>query len=105
MLSVLKTIDTELEDLKSRTAGVAAQDLKPEVSKRIKYLEQTRRIVNDVGMDAYKQAGETVKRFEKWVKDTPYLSKDTAREQAKKKFGLTGAPREVDEIIEKLKNY
>lgn len=89
---VISKLDADIK--RAHEAGDVAAERK---------LTNTRAIADSVANDVHKRAQETLDKFEQRVKATPYLSKDSARKQARE-MGIR-APREVDAIIEKLKKY
>lgn len=114
--SVQKQVDKALKDLDDQIAAFRqvppvgmpttkpSRDLTPEETQQLAKLQQTRTIVESVGADEKRKAAETLTKFEKWAAQTPYLSDDTKRLQAKKpRFGLTAAPREVEEALARAK--
>jgi hypothetical protein len=66
-------------------------------------ISETKGILTSVQKAEVARAAQVVKKFENWVKGTPYLSAETARDQAKKRFGITKSPAEVDEIVRRIK--
>lgn len=70
------------------------------------YLKNTYEVGSSVAADASARATKTIKAFETWAVDAkkrfPWMTDDTVRTQAQKRFGLTDADTEVRRVLDRV---
>lgn len=105
---VLAHLEKQEKALQGRAAGITGAvrghtQLSEDELATLKRIENTKAIVQSVGNDEILRAAKTLKHIESFVKATPFGSEEWHREQIKRKFGMAGAPKEVDAVIAKVR--
>jgi hypothetical protein len=100
---ILSTLDEEESAIKEK-ADPWGGNTPPtaEDKARLKQIDNTRRIANVVLREEVEKATKTLKSIEQYLKTTGHFRpKDVQRKEITRRWGMTGAPSEIDALIEK----